>query len=82
MTVHVAADVEKLCELMVRYGVTRLEWSGLTLERPAALAMAEAAAKLSPAKDDEPEAQDEELAKLRGMSPEAQDAALTLAPLR
>lgn len=82
-------DVRALCRLMVRYGVTKLQVRGVTLERPEAIVRAEAA----PAKTDEDEdekpggdifdegALERRMHEIAQMTPDAADRALSLAPL-
>lgn len=64
-------DVAALCELMVRYRLTLLEYRNeLRLERPAQAALAVEEEK------PEPEPEEDELAALARRSPDAIDAAL------
>jgi hypothetical protein len=64
------ADVEQLCVLMAKFGLTGLKCADVVLERPLAAVLQE---------QEKPEAQeDDPLDKLRRMSPEEQDRALAL----
>lgn len=68
-------EIEGLCGIMQRFGLTRLVSGDVTLERPAfAVAMGEVKTK-----DEEPD-DDDELTKISRMSPDAIDRALALSP--
>lgn len=68
-------QVEKLCELMAKYGLSRLACDDVTLERPAFMSLPAG----EPEKKPEEEREDD-LQRLARMSPEAQDRALRLDP--
>ncbi len=67
--------VERLCQLMAKYGLTRIQVGAITLERPSFLSI--------PDKDKEApeEEQPDALERIARMSPDAQDRALALAPI-
>ena len=70
--------VAELCELMHRYGLTRIKHGTTELERPPfTVAMAEGVA--AKAADDEEE--HDELERIKAMSPDAIDRALMLHPV-
>ena len=74
------SGIASMCDLMVKYGLTKLQDGDVLLERPAGLAFAEAAAKTEPAKPgEEPE---DDLDRIKRMDPNAQDAALLLGTLK
>ena len=67
-----AADVEALCKLMERYGVTELKCADIVLVRP----------PFALVKDEKAGAeQRDEFDRIKGMSPDQQDRALGLGSL-
>lgn len=85
MSLPYPEELSSLCEVMVKYGLTRLTHGELTLERHPALAVIAAAALEEPKQSDEEEEADplaEALSRVHSMSPDAQDRALMLTPVR
>lgn len=76
-----AADLQRMCELMVQFGLTRIQQGDAVLERPAALVLAEAAARAEPTKTGD-EAPEDAFDRIKRMDPLAQDHALMLGDLK
>lgn len=78
-TRRTAADVEALCALMHKYGLSKLRHGTIELERPPFAI----AASLPEPKERDAEQTDvpDDFEKLRGMSPDQIDRALMLTPL-
>ena len=73
--------VEDLCALMVKYGLTHLKHGDIELHRPESAVFA-ALIDADVKKDQPAEEEPDELTKIKAMDPVAQDAALTLAPIK
>jgi hypothetical protein len=70
--------VDSLAALMHKYGLSRLQCADVVLERPP---FAVDASLPEPEREEDAEDAPDDFDKLKGMSPEAIDRALTLGPL-